>query len=158
MSTPEPLRDWLQSAYRYALSLTAHPHDAEDLVQEACVRCQRRYGRIPSRAVLCAAVRNLRTDAWRRGKSISFQPLVEDVADSTPVPSQLSAPEMATCLGRLGEAEREALYLNVVEGRTAREIGEFTKTSRNTVLSHLHRAKQKLRKMIREQEAADGSD
>ena len=42
----------LQSAFRYALSLTHHPEDAEDLVHEAWMNLRESYGGVESRAVI----------------------------------------------------------------------------------------------------------
>jgi len=44
--------------------------------------------------------------------------------------------------------EREALYLNAVEGYTAREIAKQTDMPRNTVLSLIFRARKKLAEII----------
>ncbi len=52
------IRELLQGGYRYALSLTHHHYEAEDLVQEAWLRVWRKYGECSTRALLLSAVRN----------------------------------------------------------------------------------------------------
>jgi DNA-directed RNA polymerase specialized sigma24 family protein len=47
-------------------------------------------------------------------------------------------------LASIRPEEREAIYLNIVEGYTAQEIAEITETSRNSILSLIHRGKKKL--------------
>lgn len=80
MSAPE----LLQSAFRYALALSHHPEDAEDLVQEAWMNLRRKYGCVESRAVLFAAVRNLFIDQCRRRKIVQFESLDDFTAYDTP--------------------------------------------------------------------------
>ena len=55
-------------------------------------------------------------------------------------------------LAFLRPEEREALYMNAVEGYSAREIAELTDRPRNTVLSLIHRGKKKFRDAIRREQ------
>jgi len=138
----------LQKGYRYALALTHHLEDAQDLVHEAWLNLSRRYGRVESNAVLFTSVRNLFVDQCRRKKVVQFEsldapeaPEVQEVAENQPgVQGDLNA-----LLGILRPVEREALFLHYYEGRTAEEIGQLTSRPRGTVLSLLHRAIAKLR-------------
>lgn len=138
--TPEAL---LQAGYRYALSLTHHPHDAEDLVQQAWMRLQHRYGQVENKAVLFKAVRNLFTDRYRRNAIVVFEPIEDREFADKPISS--AGNDLDTLLARLRSEEREALYLNAVEGYTAAEISELWGQPRGSILSLIHRAKKKLR-------------
>ena len=62
----------LQSGFRYALSLSHHLEDSEDLVQEAWLNLCKAYGGVESRAVLFTAVRHLFIDQCRRRKVLQF--------------------------------------------------------------------------------------
>lgn len=147
---PPPLSnaDRVQQGFRYALALTHHPEDAEDLVQEAWLNLCRRYGAVESTPLLFTAVRNLFVDQCRRRKVVAFESL-----DATEMPEIAAAPaappgirgDLAFLLGVLRPVEREALYLHYYEGHTAEEIAELTSKPRGTVLSLLHRALAKLR-------------
>lgn len=138
----------LQKGYRYALALTHHPEDAEDLVHEAWLNLCRRYGKVESNAVLFTAVRNLFVDQCRRKKVVQFESLDEPEAPDVPEVAE-SQPgvqgDLDALLAILRPVEREALFLHYYEGRTAEEIGQITKQPRGTVLSLLHRAIAKLR-------------
>ena len=139
----------LNRGYRYALALTHHREDAEDLVQEAWLSLQRRYGRVETAALLFTTIRRLVIDRHRRAKIVRFEP----IEDSGLWPDEASASSGAqsdlwTLLGHLREAEREALFLHHVEGHTAEEIGRLTAQPRNTVLSLLHRGMNKLRQIV----------
>lgn len=54
-------------------------------------------------------------------------------------------------LNNLRSQEREALFLTAVEGYTAQEIADLTHQPRGTVLSLVHRAKQKIRRFVKHQ-------
>jgi RNA polymerase sigma-70 factor (ECF subfamily) len=152
-SQPEPAlseADLLQSGFRYALALTHHREEAEDLVQETCLNLCRRYGRVENRAVLFTSLRNLYIDQCRRRKIVHF-----DSLDDTAVPEAADIPltepcvkgELAALLGQLKPAEREVVFLHYYQGHTAEEISQIQGQSRGTVLSLIHRSLAKLRKL-----------
>lgn len=146
----EDERELLQSGYRFALSLAHHREDAEDLVQQAWFNLSRRYGRVENRAILFTAIRNQFYDHCRRAKVVQFEAM-----ENAPEPESKHAEDRVSTargdldilLAYLTDREREVLYLNSVEGYTAREISEQIKAPRGTVLSLLSRAKQKLYKV-----------
>lgn len=136
------------AGYRYALSLNHHPQDAEDLVQQACLKIYSLQKRIPNKAYLFKTIRNLFYDACRRRNALQFDELHgESLTDSSPNQTRVvdGRLDMATLLGTLTSEERELLYLNCVERFTAEEIGNISGKPRGTVLSQLSRAKQKVR-------------
>jgi len=142
-SDPESL---VQAGYRYALALTHHHYDAEDLVQQAWMKCHHRYGSVNHRTMLYTTIRHLFYDQCRREKRVVFESIEGHSEPQTgfhQAPTHASA-DLDILLAGLRVEEREALYLNAVEGYTAREIAEQTGTPRNTILSHLHRARRKL--------------
>ncbi|MCL4236597.1 MAG: hypothetical protein KJ042_19005, partial [Deltaproteobacteria bacterium] len=55
--------------------------------------------------------------------------------------------QIAAALGQLRPDEREAVYLQCVEGHSAAEIAKLTGRARGTVLSLIFRAKHKLAAM-----------
>ena len=140
-------RTLLQNGFRYALSLTHDKAQAEDLLQEAWARVLKSGGP-RHKGYLYAAIRNAFLDERRRDKVVSIVPTdVPDLYASALVGAETHAARrqlLAQALAVLRPEEREALYLNAVEAHTAAEIGELTNTPRNTVLSLLHRARQKV--------------
>jgi len=140
------IREHLQAGYRYALALTHHHYEAEDLVQEAWLRVWRKYGKGSTRALLFTAVRNRFVDGLRRGRLATFEPVEGHEAGD---PQEVAAPgasgDLDVVLAYLRSEEREALFLNAVEGKTAAEIAAFTGVARGTILSRLHRARERLR-------------
>ncbi len=149
-------RELIDHGYRYALSLTHHEQDAEDLVQTAFFRLYRSRGRVEHKALLITTIRNLFFDRCRRQrhKVVITLDNPEDL-NQQPSPTQ-SLPgtdlDMDELLARLRAEEREALYLNAVDGCSASEIAKLTGQPRNTVLSLIHRAKKKLEAVIAREE------
>lgn len=138
----------LQTAFRYALSLSHHVEDAEDLVQEAWLNLYQTNGRVDSRAMLFTAVRHLFIDQRRRGKIVQFESL--EAPGAPDPPAELTDEpglrgDIEALLGTLRPTEREVLFLHYQQGHTAEEIGQLTDQPRNTVLSSIRRAIAKLR-------------
>ncbi|NOZ54214.1 MAG: RNA polymerase sigma factor [Gammaproteobacteria bacterium] len=151
-------RDLLQAGFRYAFSLANRHHDAEDLVQEAWLRISALHGSVPNKSLLFTVIRNIFIDQYRRKNLVIIESL-EGVAE----PAQLDAGQefnidskvLDKALNNLRPEEREAIFLNIIEGYTAKEIAKLTDKSRNTILSLLHRGKQKLVQQLG-QESNDG--
>jgi RNA polymerase sigma-70 factor (ECF subfamily) len=141
----EPL---LERAFRYALALTHEREGARDLVQDACVRVARTGGPWSVGYVL-SAVRSSWID-WgrheRRRAPENAHAAAIDPPAAHPPPPRNEALEAA--LARLAPDERELIYLAAVEGYTASELAQLTGSPRGTILSRLHRAKQKLRSLL----------
>ena len=137
------------AGYRYALSLTHHSQDAEDLVQQACLRVFRAKRRLDNKAYLLRSIRNLFYDSCRKRNVVSVGELGKiPLEDPSPghwrtVDGKL---DVATILSSLHHEEREVLYLNCVENFTAEEIGRITGKPRGTILSQLSRSKEKIRR------------
>ncbi len=142
------LDDLLQRGYRYALSLVHQPGEAEDLVQEACVRISRQGG--PWRlSYLITVIRNRYIDQYRRSRKIRFQPLEVDVSTEAGAEDDDGLGDaMRRALGQLRPEERELVFMAVVEGYTTSEVASITGRPRGTILSAIHRAKQKLRRSL----------
>ena len=143
-------RDLIQAGYSYALSLTHREPEAEDLVQEAWLRLYQSRGSDVNRSLLFTAIKNLFIDQHRRSQLLVFEPF-DEVTYEAGVDSpagEVRMEDLEKALDELKPQEREAIYLNVVEEYTAREIARLTETPRGTVLSHIHRGKQKLARLL----------
>lgn len=143
-------KELITVAINYARSLTRNLQDAEDLAQQSWLKLMKKYGKIQSRALLFTTIRNLHYDQLRRTRIVQFSPL-----ESAPEPKKTESfgvdLDMQEALAHLSENERSALFLNVVEGYTAREISDQLKLPRGTVLSHLSRSRKKLREIFSEE-------
>ncbi|MEO8033505.1 MAG: RNA polymerase sigma factor [Acidobacteriota bacterium] len=149
------LNELLDRGFRYARSLTHDRYGAEDLVQDAAMAM---LGRDADweQPYFFATIRNRFIDRYRRDRRVMFVSLEAETDDGrserSGVPHQdfepldsFEAAHLHQALGALRDDEREALFLAVVEGYTAEEIGRFTRRPRGTVLSMIFRAKRKMR-------------
>jgi RNA polymerase sigma-70 factor (ECF subfamily) len=147
----EELGELLQRAFRYALSLTHARNEAEDLVQDACLGIARNGGPWQI-GYLMTAIRNRYIDRCRRDGVLRLHPLGEiDVPDPSaielPTDTSLGEP-LEQALARLNPGERELIFLSAVEGYSTKQIVTFTGRPRGSVLSGIHRAKEKLRQWL----------
>lgn len=137
---------FVQLGFKFALSLATDRHEAEDLVQQACLKVIAKRGKIPSKGYLLTAIRNLFYDKVRRNKLIAFESLDKmETALPAIANTQLGMKlDLESSLNRLSVEEREVIYLNCVEGYTAAEMAPMLDKPRSTVLNLLSRAKNKL--------------
>lgn len=151
---PDDIDGLLDAGYRYAMSLTHQSAEAEDLVQDAALSL---LGANASweRSYLFATIRNRFIDQYRRNRKIAFVALEQedgtiiDPPDLTfEIADVLETGALDRALTQLRSEEREALFLAIVEGFTADEIGKLTARPRGSILSLLHRAKKKLRQLL----------
>jgi len=102
--------DILNAGYRYALSLSSKRQDAEDIVHDAWIRLDNRYGKPPEKTLLYTTIRNLYIDRYRRAQKIAFSHYEEELhAPEVEVPDNITAEEIDRFLRLLRDVEREAL-------------------------------------------------
>lgn len=154
---PVSLDDLLQRGYRYALSLTHESARAEDLLQDSWLAVLQAGG-AQTVGYLFSAIRSRFINQYRRERLVPMMQLDEavergllqaneNIADGV---VRASYESLEQALSRLRPVEREALFLAVVEGYTAEEIGDLTQQARGTVLSLIHRAKAKMRRLLKQ--------
>ncbi len=155
--------------YRTAYRFTRSVHDAEDLVQEVCVRAYARLDELerleqPHSWLLCV-MRRLFIDQLRRFdrkhvESIEVHDsagfVAEEPGPSEQTESALWERKLDRAWKRLGEDQRALLALHDVEGYTLAEMMEMTGLKEGTLKSRLHRARSRLGKLLRQQEQAPG--
>jgi len=154
------LDELLRRGYRFALSLCHDPARAEDLLQDAWVSVLRAKGPW-TQPYLFTAIRTRFVDGVRHDRSAPVLPLGEraeieasggDGFWSECSISPVMNGKLETALGQLRPRERAVLVLSVLEGYTAREIGDLLGMPRGTALSLMHRARRKLRRWLQDVE------
>ena len=137
--------------YRLALVRTKNRSDAEDVLQDVFFRCLRRQPEFRDQEhqkawLITAAIRSsnsLLTRADRR-HGAGAEPLetlsTQDDTDDT----------VYTAVMGLPEKYRTAVHLFYYEGYSVEEIGRMMDTKPSPVKSHLHRAREALRKVLKE--------
>jgi RNA polymerase sigma factor (sigma-70 family) len=147
----------LDDAYGLARWLTGNRTDAEDVVQEACLRAFHGIGSFSngnSRAWLLTIVRNA-AYTWllkNRPAAIVMVEDIEGVEFAEPSDLDIETPETAliakidaglleAAIAALPAPFRETLVLRDVHGLSYREIAEVTGAPAGTVMSRLARAR-----------------
>ena len=144
----------LPRLWRFALRLTGDRHDAEDLVQRACVRALERQHQLqPGTSTLSwmfsivysVWLNEVRAQQTRRHGRIQWS---EELADTVADPAALS-PEAYTlhrqiisAVERLPDAQRAVMLLVAVEGLSYQEAATALDVPIGTVMSRLARARQ----------------
>ncbi len=129
---------------RYAIALTGDLHEAEEVLQDAWAAVLQARGPLEP-AYLFRAIRTRWIDRHRRRTARPLELVDAEMAVAPAVDRLIEADAVWEGLMTLRPAEREALYLFLVEGWTTPEIAERTDRPKNTVLSLIHRGRKKLR-------------
>ena len=140
----------MRQGYRYALALAHDETDAEDLLHDAWLRLHG-AGKSPDKAYFLRIIRNLFIDRTRQRRLIPLTGQAAETNETDQVDDSLlevDRESLRRALGELRAEERESLYLQAVEGYTAQEIADLSGQSRGTVLSLIHRAKIKMRRLL----------
>ena len=143
----------LPRLWRFAMRLTGDRHDAEDLVQRACVRAlERRHQLQPGTSTLSWLfsivhsiwLNEVRAQQTRRRGSIQWsEELADTVADPTgPSPETYTLHrQIISAVERLPDAQRAVMLLVAVEGLSYREAAQALDVPVGTVMSRLARAR-----------------
>lgn len=143
-------RQYKDSVYRLALSLTGSVQDAEDVTQTVFLKLLETKPALEAgreRTWLFQVAANECRSLWRRLSRRRTEPLEAALTVAAPEADRA----VLEAVGRLKPGDRAVLYLFYYEGYSARETGELLGISQSAVTTRLQRARQKL-KTILEQE------
>jgi RNA polymerase sigma-70 factor (ECF subfamily) len=146
----------LDAAYNLARWLLRDPHDAQDAVQEACLRAYRAMDRFrggDGRPWLLTIVRNVcYSHLQKNRREPEPSPFDDGIHGGTYDPAEANAivwreaksELLKQGLERLPAEFREAIVLHELEGLSYREIAAIVEIPIGTVMSRLGRARRKL--------------
>ena len=156
----------LDDAYSLARWITGNRADAEDVVQDACLRAFRAIGSVgdgSARPWVLTVVRNT-AYTWLRKNRPSAVLAVEDLEDvetanakpgdpdsetpETALIARADAASLQAAIMALPTAYRETMILRDVQGLSYREIGEVTGVPIGTVMSRLARGRNRVIKAV----------
>jgi RNA polymerase sigma-70 factor (ECF subfamily) len=150
----------LDAAFNYARWLTRNDAEAEDLVQDACVRAMRGLGSFRNdnaRAWLFAIVRNTwfsRVSRHGPTRAIGLEEEHVELRDRGLDPEeqllqQSAIADVRAALEQLPDDFREVLVLREIEGSSYKEIAAVLRVPIGTVMSRLARARERLMAVLR---------
>ena len=143
----------LQTAHRLAHSLTRRDSDAEDLVQESCLRAFKSFHSFNGNnglTWLLAIVRNTFYSWWRQNRSNDLYTVFDEEIHSTdrdsfnPETLLVRSSESRWVLEKLPLEFRKMLVLRELDGLSYKEIAEVAGLPMGTVMSRLARARKRL--------------
>ena len=160
------VRPHLYALYRQAYRLSLNAADAEDLVQDVCVRAYPRIAELQElenpRAWLMRVLYHVFVDLTRHRKTSPLRPscnLEEEdafhsVASEEPGPeaqtdSAIGEARLERAWHRLEKTQRALLALHDIEGYTLAELQEMTGLPQGTLKSRLHRARVRLGRLLK---------
>ena len=164
----------LSALYGFAMTLSRNRTDAEDLVQEACLRAIKgmTHAAIKSdpKVWLFTILRNVWINEWRRrangpefillGKSrVDGGPLQPWLSDERERPEDhferdVISGKIRLAISGLPEMFREVVVLRYFEGFSYRQIASILGCPAGTVMSRLNRARAELRAVLDEKNNA----
>ena len=157
----------LDAAFNYARWLAKNDAEAEDVVQDACVRALRFFSSLKGgdgRAWLMAIVRNTwYSRVGRRGEAgTAVDAVREEPADEALDPEgaairQQTVDRVREAVELLPTDFREAIVLRELEGCSYKEIASITGVPIGTVMSRLARARERLIVILRVAEAGEAA-
>ncbi len=150
---------WL---YRYAYWISGDKASAEDLVQETFLRAWRFLDSLKEEASakswLTTILRRENARKYER-KQLDYTDIEMDSipAEVIPFDPRPEVVALRVALKGLPPKYREPLVLQVLEGYTLDEIAHIFELPRNTVATRLHRARQKLRRVLQPEQVDKGN-
>lgn len=162
----------LDALFRAAFRLARNQADAEDLVQETCVRACRRISELDEsrhvKAWLLRVLYNVFVDAARRARRSPVTSLGNDSDPVSSSPCPDPGPEESACTSqreeqldrawlKLDRGQRVLLALRA-EGYGLSEISEFTSVPIDVLNARLYRARQSFARHLRDEETDERED
>lgn len=140
--------------FHYLLRMTGDAALSEDLLQESFTRFLDRYGREdPTIPLLFTIARNALFDYWKKRKPLRSEEGANEAGGENPEHRVLIREEARTVLramGTLSEDERDLLSLAATGDLSYREIAAVSGLSEGNIKVKVHRARRKLRDMLKE--------
>jgi RNA polymerase sigma-70 factor, ECF subfamily len=151
----------LDAAYNLARWLVRNPHDAEDVVQEACLRAVRFFGGYQEGNARAWLLRIVRNTAYTFLEKKRPGDLTEEFDETVHTAETVRLPDAEAALLQSVESRmlqealeglpvrfRESLILRELEGLSYKEIAEVMDVPIGTVMSSLARGRAQLRETL----------
>lgn len=157
---PSMLPEMLPRLWAFALRISGDKHDAEDLVQRACVRALERAHQLHPDTSPLSWMFSIVHTTWlnelraRRVRARSSMEWDDGILETVPDPA-MRTPEtnvmnrqMVSAVERLPEAQRVVMLLVAVEGLSYSQAAEVLHVPVGTIMSRLARARQAIGALV----------
>jgi RNA polymerase sigma-70 factor (ECF subfamily) len=168
---------YMRKLYPAALRMTRNPCDAEDLLQETFTRAYAAFHQFQPGTNLSAWLYRILANTFintrRKAKREPAQSLLGELGElhvpdalltqrarsaEEEAMDRLAESEVLRALWELPEGFSTAIYLADIEGYPYKEIAEIMGTPIGTVMSRLHRGRERLRARLKAHARAQGRD
>ena len=149
------MRPHMDRVYRLAFRLTANQADAEDLVQDLLIKLYPRRDELSSIENLSPwlgrVLYNLFVDFVRRHPHRRFKivDLENSEAETAVSPDVVDITPLQSALTQLSDEHRLVILMHDAEGYKLEEIHRITGVALGTLKSRLHRARARLREILK---------
>lgn len=158
MTVEEVLSRYSGMVYRLAYARTMNKCDAEDVTQEVFIKyikhqhelVEEEYRKAWLIRVTINATKSLLSSAWNR-KRVSMEE-VEGVLEGSPGITLDFDNSLLLAVKKLPEKYRVIIHLFYFEDLSVKEISNLLGMKESTVKSHLFRAREKLKKNLKEED------
>ncbi len=152
----------VDTVWRYAWLRTHSRHDAAEIVQEVFLRVTRSIRQFKGRSAfatwLFAVTRSVAIEQARREQRTRTQIVSDGVLRFVPAEETVEKPSqddasleaVRSAVANLPGAQRDAIVLYELSGLGIQEVGEMLGWSESRVKVTLHRARRRLRDLLRE--------
>ena len=150
----------LNAAHNLACHITSSTVDADDIVQDACLRALKHFGGFTgtdARSWFLVITRNASYDFLRRQRGRNFVPL-DDAPEDSPalvtddvhssLERELDWARLDQAMQSLPPEFREVIVLRELEGFSYAQIASATGLPAGTVMSRISRARRRLRDLL----------
>lgn len=158
----------LDAAFNYARWLTRNDTEAEDVVQDACVRALRYFASLregDARAWFFAIVRNAWYSRIARHAKVTQMARSNDTGESAAddaldpearLLQQTTVARVREALDQLPVDFREAIVLREIEGMSYKEIASVVHVPIGTVMSRIARGRERLLELLKAEPSVEG--
>lgn len=138
--------------YRTALAILGNREEARDAVQDALVRVLEKRPAFENEEHERAWLLRVTVNGCKSRLRSPWRKRRVDLSAALEIAEETVQGELAE-LSRLPPKDRAAIHLYYYEGYSTAEIAAMTSEAEGTIRSRLHRARQKLRRLLDEEDA-----
>lgn len=139
--------------FAYMMKMAGNRYDAEDCFQECFIKYTEKYPDKLSMPLLYTVAKSICIDSFRRNSRYESSDTEKESAEGSPEETLLAKSNKQTltdAMNRLEKHERELLAMAGPKGLKYSEIAEITGLTQANIKVKVHRARQKLKDILKD--------